>query len=38
MLSSSSIGSTSDELSQRMADEVKRWSTVVKSVNIKFEQ
>jgi tripartite-type tricarboxylate transporter receptor subunit TctC len=38
MLSSSSIGSTSDELSARMADEVRRWSTVVKSVNIKFEQ
>jgi tripartite-type tricarboxylate transporter receptor subunit TctC len=38
MLSSSSIGSTSDELSARMADEVKRWSSVVKSVNIKFEQ
>jgi tripartite-type tricarboxylate transporter receptor subunit TctC len=37
-LSSASIGSTSDELSARMAEEVKRWSGVVKSANIKFEQ
>jgi tripartite-type tricarboxylate transporter receptor subunit TctC len=37
-MSSSSIGSTADELSARMAAEVKRWSGVVKSVNIKFEQ
>jgi tripartite-type tricarboxylate transporter receptor subunit TctC len=37
-LSSSSIGSTSDELAVRMAAEVKRWSGVVKSANIKFEQ
>jgi tripartite-type tricarboxylate transporter receptor subunit TctC len=37
-LSSSSIGSTSDELAARMASEVKRWTAVVKSANIKFEQ
>jgi tripartite-type tricarboxylate transporter receptor subunit TctC len=37
-LSSASIGSTSDELSARMAEEVKRWTGVVKSANIKFEQ
>jgi tripartite-type tricarboxylate transporter receptor subunit TctC len=37
-LSSASIGSSSDELSARMAEEVKRWSGVVKAANIKFEQ
>jgi tripartite-type tricarboxylate transporter receptor subunit TctC len=37
-LSSISIGSTGDELAARMAAEVQRWSAVVKSVNIKFEQ
>jgi len=37
-LSSASIGSTSDELGARMAEEVKRWSAVVKTANIKFEQ
>jgi tripartite-type tricarboxylate transporter receptor subunit TctC len=37
-LSSTSIGSTSDELSARMTEEVKRWTGVVKSANIKFEQ
>jgi tripartite-type tricarboxylate transporter receptor subunit TctC len=37
-LSSASIGSTSDELGARMAEEVKRWSGVVKTANIKFEQ
>jgi tripartite-type tricarboxylate transporter receptor subunit TctC len=38
MLSTGSIGSTSEELAVRMAAEVKLWTTVVKSVNIKFEQ
>jgi len=37
-LSSVAIGSTSDELAARMAEEVKRWSGVVKTANIKFEQ
>src|SRR5712671_1137727 len=37
-LSSASIGSTGDELSARMTAEVARWSGVVKSANIKFEQ
>ena len=37
-LSSASIGSTGAELSARMAAEVERWSGVVKSANIKFEQ
>jgi tripartite-type tricarboxylate transporter receptor subunit TctC len=37
-LSSVSVGSTGDELSARMAAEVARWSGVVKSANIKFEQ
>ena len=37
-LSSASIGSTGAELSARMAAEVARWSGVVKSANIKFEQ
>jgi tripartite-type tricarboxylate transporter receptor subunit TctC len=37
-LSSASIGSTSDEFGARMAEEVKRWSGVVKAANIKFEQ
>jgi tripartite-type tricarboxylate transporter receptor subunit TctC len=37
-MSSKSIGSTSDEFAAQMQAEVKLWSTVVKSVNIKFEQ
>jgi tripartite-type tricarboxylate transporter receptor subunit TctC len=37
-MSSNSIGSTSDEFAAQMQAEVKLWSTVVKSVNIKFEQ
>jgi tripartite-type tricarboxylate transporter receptor subunit TctC len=37
-MSSSSIGSTSEEFAATMQSEVKLWSTVVKSVNIKFEQ
>jgi tripartite-type tricarboxylate transporter receptor subunit TctC len=37
-LSSASIGSTGAELSARMAAEVERWTAVVKSANIKFEQ
>jgi tripartite-type tricarboxylate transporter receptor subunit TctC len=37
-LSTGSIGSTSEELAQRMGAEVKLWTSVVKSVNIKFEQ
>ena len=37
-LSSESIGSTGAELSARMAAEVERWTAVVKSANIKFEQ
>jgi len=37
-MSSASIGSTSDEFAAQMQAEVKLWSTVVKSVNIKFEQ
>jgi tripartite-type tricarboxylate transporter receptor subunit TctC len=38
MLSTGGIGSTSEELAARMTAEVKLWTTVVKSVNIKFEQ
>ena len=37
-LSSTSIGSTGDELTARMAAEVKRWTGVVQSVNIRFDQ
>ena len=37
-LSSTSIGSTGDELAARMAAEVKRWTGVVQSVNIRFDQ
>jgi tripartite-type tricarboxylate transporter receptor subunit TctC len=37
-LSSSAIGSTAAELSARMEAEIKRWSAVVKSTNLKFEQ
>ena len=31
------IGSTGEELTARMHDEVKRWTAVVKQANIKFE-
>jgi tripartite-type tricarboxylate transporter receptor subunit TctC len=37
-LSGTSIGSSADELTARMHAEVKRWSAVVKTANIKFEQ
>jgi tripartite-type tricarboxylate transporter receptor subunit TctC len=37
-LSGSAIGSTAAELSARMEAEVKRWTAVVKSTSIKFEQ
>jgi tripartite-type tricarboxylate transporter receptor subunit TctC len=37
-LSSVAIGSTSDELAARLKEEVARWSGVVKTANIKFEQ
>jgi tripartite-type tricarboxylate transporter receptor subunit TctC len=37
-LSSASIGSTSAELAARMAEEVTRWTGVVKTANIRFEQ
>jgi tripartite-type tricarboxylate transporter receptor subunit TctC len=37
-LSSTSIGSTAEELAARMKAEVQRWSAVVKAANIKFEQ
>jgi tripartite-type tricarboxylate transporter receptor subunit TctC len=37
-LSSTSIGSTGDEFAARMAAEVKRWTGVVQSVNIRFDQ
>src|SRR6476659_8392304 len=37
-LAATPIGSTADELTARMRDEVRRWSTVVKEANIKFEQ
>lgn len=37
-LSGTSIGSTAAELSARMEAEIKRWSGVVKSTNLKFEQ
>jgi tripartite-type tricarboxylate transporter receptor subunit TctC len=37
-LAGTSIGSSADELTARMHAEVKRWSAVVKTANIKFEQ
>ena len=37
-LSGTSIGSSADELTAQMHAEVKRWSVVVKTANIKFEQ
>jgi tripartite-type tricarboxylate transporter receptor subunit TctC len=37
-LSSTPVGSTSEELSARMRSELQRWSAVVKAANIKFEQ
>jgi tripartite-type tricarboxylate transporter receptor subunit TctC len=37
-LSSEPIGSTGEELAARMVAEVARWSGVVKTANIKFEQ
>jgi tripartite-type tricarboxylate transporter receptor subunit TctC len=37
-LSGTSIGSSADELTAQMHAEVKRWSAVVKTANIKFEQ
>jgi tripartite-type tricarboxylate transporter receptor subunit TctC len=37
-LSTASIGNTGDEFAARMASEVKLWTTVVKTANIKFEQ
>jgi tripartite-type tricarboxylate transporter receptor subunit TctC len=37
-MSSSTIGSTSEQFSDRMEAEVKMWTGVAKSVNIKFEQ
>ena len=37
-LSGTSIGSSADELTAQMRAEVKRWSAVVKTANIKFEQ
>jgi tripartite-type tricarboxylate transporter receptor subunit TctC len=37
-LSSVAIGSTADELTARLKEEVARWSGVVKTANIKFEQ
>jgi len=37
-LSGTSIGSSADELTAQMQAEVKRWSVVVKTANIKFEQ
>jgi tripartite-type tricarboxylate transporter receptor subunit TctC len=37
-LSSVAIGSTSEELAARLKEEVARWSGVVKTANIKFEQ
>jgi hypothetical protein len=37
-LAATPIGSTADELTARMRDEVRRWSAVVKEANIKFEQ
>jgi tripartite-type tricarboxylate transporter receptor subunit TctC len=37
-LSSEPIGSTGEELAARMAAEVARWTGVVKTANIKFEQ
>jgi tripartite-type tricarboxylate transporter receptor subunit TctC len=37
-LSGTSIGSSADELTAQMQAEVKRWSAVVKTANIKFEQ
>lgn len=37
-MSSSTIGSTSEQFSARMEAEVKMWTEVAKAVNIKFEQ
>jgi len=37
-LAATPIGSTADELTAHMRDEVRRWSAVVKEANIKFEQ
>jgi tripartite-type tricarboxylate transporter receptor subunit TctC len=37
-LSGTSIGSTAEQLTAQMKDEVQRWSAVVKAANIKFEQ
>ena len=37
-LAATPIGSSADELTARMKDEVARWSGVVKEANIKFEQ
>jgi tripartite-type tricarboxylate transporter receptor subunit TctC len=37
-LSGTSIGSTAEQLTAQMKDEVQRWSAVVKAANIRFEQ
>ena len=37
-LSGTSIGSSADELTAQLKTEVQRWSAVVKTANIKFEQ
>jgi tripartite-type tricarboxylate transporter receptor subunit TctC len=37
-LAATPIGSSGEELTARMKDEVARWSSVVKEANIKFEQ
>jgi tripartite-type tricarboxylate transporter receptor subunit TctC len=37
-MSSSPVGSSSEEFAVRMGSEVKMWTAVAKSVNIKFEQ
>ncbi|HEY0567833.1 MAG TPA: tripartite tricarboxylate transporter substrate-binding protein, partial [Xanthobacteraceae bacterium] len=37
-MSSSPVGSSSEEFAARMGSEVKMWTAVAKSVNIKFEQ
>jgi tripartite-type tricarboxylate transporter receptor subunit TctC len=37
-LAATPIGSSAEELTARMKDEVQRWSGVVKEANIKFEQ
>ena len=37
-MSSSPVGSSSEQFAARMESEVKMWTAVAKSVNIKFEQ